>query len=158
MDDSLIRAGCGTFTAFLTLERIYLHVKLTLGDGIELTRVEARLTQAEPAVVGDDERLQRTRVTRRVNYLHHIVMLLVRLGGRTKTLGKTDPLAVYLALLVHAAAVLGLGSGADLIDELLLVLGGKFTLPGEAADLLHDEMLELYDALIILNHNLCKLL
>ena len=85
-------------------------------------------------------------------------MLLVRLSGRTKALGKPDPLAVYLPLLVHTAAVLGLRSGADLIDELLLILGGEFTLPGKAANLFHNEMLKLYDALIILNHNLCKLL
>ena len=85
-------------------------------------------------------------------------MLLVRLSGRAKALGKSDSLTVYLPLLVHTAAVLGLRSGADLIDELLLILGGEFTLPGEAANLLHNEMLKLYDALIILNHSLCKLL
>jgi hypothetical protein len=81
-------------------------------------------------------------------------MLLVRLSGRAKALGKSDSLAVYLPLLVHTAAVLGLRSGADLIDELLLILGVEFTLPGEAANLPQNKMLEFNNSFVVSDHGI----
>lgn len=79
-------------------------------------------------------------------------MLLIRLSRRTQTLGKTDPLAVDLTLLINAATVLGLRSGTDLIDKLLFILWSKLILPRKAAYLFYDMVLKLYDAFVILNH------
>ena len=80
-------------------------------------------------------------------------MLLIGLRGCTKPLRKTYPLTVDLALLIYAAAVLGLRSRTYLIDKLLFVLGIEFALPRQTANLFHYVMLELNYTFVVFYHN-----
>ncbi len=147
-----VGTGIGTHTAFLTLIRVNVGPGLCHGDGTETTAVLAGLAQAETTVVSDRIRRQRTLLTGRIDDLHHIGDVLMRIT--VLVVGQPHSPLQNLPLLVNAAAEGGMGSRCNLVADIPHGLLIQIVRPLQPRHPFDDIMLQRNGALIICYHKI----
>ena len=147
-----IGAGSRAFSALLTLCGINMGPVMAYGDRTEIAGGKTRLTYAQTAVIRYRIGRDGTLLAGRPDHLDNIIALLPGLRRRTKPLRQTYPLPDNFPFLIDATAILGKGTGDDLIDQRIPGIIIQIILPGKPCHTLQYFMLQCNDAFIICDH------
>ena len=147
MHDGAKGAGLRTLPAGFTFFGINVHLCGARMDRVKFTAVQTGFAQTETTAISHHIILDRAVIAGNWDHIHHIMRRIHDVWVLSHS--QSDPCPNDLSLFKDAAAVLGLGARADTINQLFLKVLCNLSLPGSAAHLPENMMLQIDNALII---------